>query len=438
MQRFLKGFKLKFLLMGFSLFVGIHLGWFMVNYMPKVYTLKSQQAETVCFIAKTHDTTDTQQLDYDINKTDGLQDTTEKSSIATDVGKVTNESVPTSPSQPGISRNVTKSLNSSKIEKTPKKAAGASATKPKSKAKPKIDIVNDYYPFVDFELVFPDISPRVERTRNIFMIVLVNSAAKGDVSRKRREAIRQTWANQSSCEQRKALSDKRLKDLAWLLVFVVGKSGRGMNEDELNIAEAKQHNDMLIGNITDNYINNVVKFYMGQIWASRFDIRYTLKTDDDVYVRIPRVLEYLVNAQLPRPFYGGWTYKSHNVSRSLNGKWTVSWKYFSEVAFPKFNSGAFFILSSDLLNRLFNYAHVRKPFHTDDAYVGVAMRDFGVKPTRIPSFHLLHDMNAFAHKATDCKLLSMHGFSHRMNAEAIRFLHGRLELLTCGKKKIKC
>ena len=433
---FVKSFELKILFMGISLFIGVHIGWFTVNYMRQVCTFNSHQTECNCFFTKEQDIQDAQQSGYDVNRANGLQDTTDKKSIARNIGKVKNDSVSTSPSLPGINRNVIKSMNNSKIKTTPKKAAGASAKTPT--AKPKIDIVNDYYPFVDFKLVFPDIAPRVERTRNIFMIVLVNSAAKGGISRKRREAIRETWANQSSCEQRKALSDNRLKDLSWLLVFVVGKMGRGTKDDELNIAEAKKHNDMLIGNITDNYINNVVKLYMGQIWASRFDIQYTLKTDDDVYVRIPGVLDYLVNAQLPRPFYGGWTYKSHKVSRSLRGKWTVSWKYFSEVAFPEFNAGAFFILSSDLLNRLFNYAHVRKPFHTDDAYVGVAMRDFGVNVTRIPSFHLLPNMHAFVHNATDCKLLSIHGFSHRLRAEAIRFIHGRLELLACGKTRIKC
>jgi hypothetical protein len=44
---------------------------------------------------------------------------------------------------------------------------------------------------------------------------------------------------------------------------------------------------------------------MGLVWASRFDIKYILKTDDDVYGRIPRILEYLVNATFPKPFCGG-------------------------------------------------------------------------------------------------------------------------------------
>ena len=60
-------------------------------------------------------------------------------------------------------------------------------------AKPSIDMVNDYYPFVDFKFVFTEIWPKVDITPNMFMIVLVNSGAKGDKFRKNREAIRQTW-----------------------------------------------------------------------------------------------------------------------------------------------------------------------------------------------------------------------------------------------------
>ena len=317
-------------------------------------------------------------------------------------------------------------------------ATTTKATTTKATTRPSIDIVNDYYPFVDFKIVFPEISPNVERKQDLFMIVLVNSGAKGDEYRKRREAIRQTWGNQSNCEQRKALREERLKNLRWLLVFVVGKAGPGTNDDELNMAEARQHNDMLIGNITDNYINNVIKLFMGQIWASRFDIKYTLKADDDVYLRIPRVLEYFVNAKFPRPFYGGMTYMPIRVNRVIGGKWTVSWKYYGEVNFPMFNAGAFFILSTDLLDRLFNYVHIRKPFHTDDAYVGVAMRDFGVKITTIFSFGLRPDMNEFIRKAKDCEILRFDGFSHNMDPESTRFLHDRLKTLACGSVQTKC
>ena len=323
----------------------------------------------------------------------------------------------------------------------PKVSGNIAATtkQPREKsAKPSIDIVNDYYPFVDFKFVFPDISPKVETSPNIFVVILVNSGAKGDKFRKRREAIRQTWGNQSNCEQRKALGDERLKDLRWLLVFVVGKAGPGTNDDELNKAEAKQHNDMLVGNITDDYINNVVKFYMGQVWASKFDIKYTMKTDDDVYVRIPRVVEYLVNAKFPRPFYGGMTYPKIRVNRKIGGKWTVSWKYYGETHFPRFNPGAFFILSSDLLYKLFNYVHIRKPFHTDDAYVGVAMRDFKVNTTRINSFRVGPRMPTFIRTVKDCEMLGYSAFGDSIDPQSARELHRRLKSHLCKNITLKC
>ncbi|XP_028392415.1 beta-1,3-galactosyltransferase 1-like [Dendronephthya gigantea] len=279
------------------------------------------------------------------------------------------------------------------------------------------------------KFVNPDISPKVDETRNIFMIILVNSAAK---NRQRREAIRQTWGSTGNCEQLTALGDGRLKDLRWLLVFVVGKAGPGTPDDELNEAEARRYNDILIGNITDNYINNIIKLYMGHLWANKFDVKYTMKTDDDVYVRIPRVLEYLVNAKLPRPFYGGHSHTPrYNVNRGVGHRWAMSYKYYEEERFPTFITGAFCILSSDLLNKLFNYVHIRKPFHIDDAYVGVAMRDLGVKPTNIISFHQINKMRRYVASFKDCEIFSWNAFGHSLDPRSIKELHVRVQTLMC-------
>ncbi|XP_028392343.1 beta-1,3-galactosyltransferase 5-like [Dendronephthya gigantea] len=300
----------------------------------------------------------------------------------------------------------------------------------KRKEKP-IDMVNDYYPFVDFRFVYPEISPKVDVTRNIFMIILVKSGAKGIKYRQRREAIRQTWGSRGNCEQLKALGDGRLKDLRWLLVFVLGKAGPGTRDDELNEAEARRYNDMLIGNITDNYVNVIINLYMGRLWAKKFDVKYTMKTDDDVYVRIPRVLEYLVNAKFPRPFYGGYSRAPSRVSRRVGVKWAISYKYYGEARFPTFNLGAFYILSGDLRNKLFNYVHIRKPFHTEDAYVGVAMRHFEVKPTNITSFHVIQSMGRYIRSFKDCEIFSWNAFGHSLDARSIKELHLRVQSLAC-------
>ena len=181
----------------------------------------------------------------------------------------------------------------------------------------KLDMVNDYQPYVDFRFVYPDIQPTIRDTRDLYMAVLVNSGAKGERSREHRAKIRETWASKSSCECAKAMNDTNLKDLKWILVFVLGRADD--MENRRNMAEAMQYNDMIIGNINDNYLNNIMKFYMGQLWASFLGAKYTLKTDDDVYVRVPKVIEYLVSRGSPSRFYAGGTYRNTAVHRLPGG-----------------------------------------------------------------------------------------------------------------------
>jgi hypothetical protein len=321
---------------------------------------------------------------------------------------------------------------------TPKPALVSNNPKAKNRKGPSVDMVKDYYPPIDFRFVFPQVSPEVNRTRSIFIIVLVNSGARGEKYRNNRKAIRETWGNQSNCEQRKALGDKRLANLRWSLVFVVGKAGAKTNDDELNLAEARHHNDMLIGNITDNYKNNIVKLYMGLLWASKFDVKYTLKTDDDVYVRVPRVLEYLVNAKFPKQFSGGYLFRSTGVRRNIGGKWTISYKYYEKPYYPNYNPGAFLILSSDIFGRLFNHVYKRKPFHVDDAYLGVALHDLGVKITQIGSFLLKENSRVIFRNMTDCQVLHGAAFGHKLDPEYNRYLHARISRLACGRTNLKC
>ena len=300
-----------------------------------------------------------------------------------------------------------------------------------------IDMVNDYQPFVDFRFVFPHIIPTIKGSRDFFLIILVNSAAKGKEYRERRDNIRRTWGSLNGCcEQMKAMNNSKIKNLKWKLVFVLGKAGPGTDDDKLNAEEAKRYNDILIGHIDDNYLNNIIKVYMGQLWASTFTAKFTLKADDDVYVRIPGIIEYLVSENITDNFYGGETYPTTGVARWAGGKWSISKKYFPEDVWPPFNAGAFYILSTNLLERLFNYIHIRKPFHTDDAYVGVAMRDLKVNVTHILSFDIKNDMAQLIRKKNNCEILALIAFGHSIDPESSKILHNKLESM-CSKNITK-
>ena len=300
----------------------------------------------------------------------------------------------------------------------------------KTKLKPVTDMVtDDPYPYVDFKLVFPSIVPVIKGSRNIFLIVLVISAAKGEEYRQRRNIIRRTWGSLTSCEQVRATNNVKIRRLRWKLVFVLGKTGPETNDDKLNAEEAKQHNDLLIGNIDDNYVNLIIKCYMAQLWASTFNAKYTMKADDDVYVRIPGVIEYLADENFPSNFYGGYTRHNEIPVRKLTTKWRISKNSYPEDHWPPFNTGGFYILSTDLLGRLFNYVNIRKPFHLEDTYVAVAMNHFGVNALRISSFVISSSMPSYLSEMNNCKILSIVAFGHNVNGTLV---HHKIESM-CSK-----
>ena len=303
--------------------------------------------------------------------------------------------------------------------------------------KPVLDAANENYPHVDFKFVYPEIKPTFQNASGFYLVILVNSGAKGNEHRQRRARIRKTWASRKTCEYLNAMNNPNLKDKMWILVFVLGKTGG--EDDKRNIEEAKAHNDILIGDINDNYWNNIVKFYMGQLWASLLGTKYTLKTDDDVYVRIPNVINYLVSQGSPPQFYGGGTYHRAFVIRY--GKWKVSEEDYPEKMWPPFNAGAFIIFSADLLDMLMSFIYIRKPLHTDDAYIGVAMRAFKVKVVHILSFVIENNMDTLIRTKDNCYMLKVLAYGHSVTIETMDHCHKRLEELCHSNttlKTLKC
>lgn len=292
----------------------------------------------------------------------------------------------------------------------------ATITRPiiSSTKKHEVDMENDYHPFVDFRFVWPEVKPKLSN-RDYFMIVSVNSAAHGDKYRSRREGIRNTWANKKFCENLK--TDKK-----WLVLFSIGKVYDD-KEDGLILDEANKHNDLLVGDFKDFYLNNVVKTFMGQLWAYSINPQYILKSDDDVYIRLPLVIDWLVAKKLPQKYYGGAPYHNFNVDRDPNGKWAVSKRYFNESKFPPFNAGAFNVFSIDVLPMLFNYVRKRRPFHTDDAYIGIAARDLGIDVVRIEGLLLEDNMPQGVKGFSDCRLHKARGFGHSLEPNLMQMLY---------------
>ena len=94
--------------------------------------------------------------------------------------------------------------------------------------------------------------------------------------------------------------------------------------------------------------------------------------------------------------------------------------------------------ASDLLDRLFTYVNVRRPFHIDDVYVGIGMRDLKVDVTKINSFRIQDSMTKFIRTVKDCEMLGYSAFGHSIDPQSARELHRRLQSHLCKNITLKC
>ncbi|EDO31852.1 predicted protein, partial [Nematostella vectensis] len=145
------------------------------------------------------------------------------------------------------------------------------------------------------------------------------------------------------------------------VVFTLGKT-QNKTLNELVIKEANTYNDILIGDFEDIYFNLLIKTFMSHVWAAEQRCSYILKTDDDVYVKVPSLIAWLVRTRRRTRFYGGHVYTGYIVGRVKGHKWSISKRYYEQHIFPPFCAGAFHVVSADVVALMVNHTKVRRPF----------------------------------------------------------------------------
>jgi hypothetical protein len=113
------------------------------------------------------------------------------------------------------------------------------------------------------------------------LVVVVHSAPD---HRELRDAIRSTWGGVSGTR----------------VIFMIGMASDWMREQSLD-AEGLLRGDLVQGNFQDSYHNLTYKHVMALKWVKYHcpEARYVLKTDDDVFVHLPDLLELISNSTFP-------------------------------------------------------------------------------------------------------------------------------------------
>ena len=265
---------------------------------------------------------------------------------------------------------------------------------------------------MNFTFASPILEPHIsEKEKDLFLLIFIMSSPGRTVSLERRNVIRGTWARDL----------ERINSKSWRYVFLLGNSNRSEINSDIK-SEARFYNDIMLLNFRDSYDNLVIKVLSGLRWALMHgNARYILKADDDVYVRIPRLISWL-NKHGGYKFYGGHIFNSRGHVRRFNTSETmnlVAEDCYPKQHYPSYAAGPIYVLSSDAIPFLFRKMHKWKVFPVEDAYLGILAETVGIKPVIIPGF-LYFNSKTYP---SMCHWASSVAFGHRFNSTDIRLIH---------------
>ena len=282
------------------------------------------------------------------------------------------------------------------------------------------------------------VKPDITNDKFLFL-VLISSSAGSQKNRDRREAIRKTWGNCNNNQLEEALRNQSLvhsvaegsefvKDYYKCKVFFfVGETGN-KTEDVRMKKEATVYKDVIIVGVKENYRNITWKLRSAMQFTSHFDMKYLIKTDDDVYINLPRLAEYIATGPgFSTPIYGGTTYTGKVVRDPLHRHYVHKFDY-EERYYPLYCKGSMIVLSGSLLPSVVGaFAHL-KPFNIDDAYLGITLNKLGVSPFKLEKIVQFQHLPVFLDYLHLCDFSWLVGVGDGLDATRIHSVHRAMTL----------
>ena len=270
------------------------------------------------------------------------------------------------------------------------------------------------------EHFIPSIVKPAPITDQLFILVLINSAAGSQAYYHKRMAIRNTWGKPVGRNQ-------------WRVTFFLGKSNK-QEIDKNRLKEAQKYEDIIIGDFPDSYRNITQKLMMAFKWASQQNYKYLLKTDDDVYINIPSLINWIKNRANPNEaLYAGVLYRA-DVIRDQSHRHFVAWKDLPQKRYPWYPKGALYVLSSEVVQDMVQITSRVKMITVDDAYIGVLASYLGVRPVYLHGFIQWNFLPKLIELFDKCTYMNIIGMADNLTPDDIYFVHKEVKSLQASSK----
>ena len=275
----------------------------------------------------------------------------------------------------------------------------------------------------------------VQETNGLLLMLIISAPFHLN----ERQVVRQTWLSYLVNNSRslgpsnvRAFKDPTdaAKDLVIHYWFVCGHYYD--NESDIEGAvnnESNVYGDILRLEYTESYILLVHKTLSSLRFASKMDVRFVLKIDDDVYLHFPRMIWWLRTASLPEKLYGGYLLTKAKPIRKPLHKWHVSEQHYNKTYFPPYCNGPFYLMSRAAVLEVLEASFTEgSSFPLEDVFIGILAQKVGVKPIQLKDLGVYIQVR-IPPKAwknwKDSNLIKYYAVGHGLTREQMFGFHSR-------------
>ena len=196
-----------------------------------------------------------------------------------------------------------------------------------------------------------------------------------------RNALRETWLTHSK---------NNTSNIRY--AFLLGEIKDAKLKADV-VKESDLFRDIIKEDFVDVYSNLTYKTIMGFKWAATKCgvAKAVLKTDDDMYINVPNVLNIVRNnfSSLHTNIVGSCAQRAGPI-RNQKSKWFASINSYPGKLYPGFCSGTGYLTSLNVARKVFEVSPHVPYFHLEDVYVALCIKKLGYHLKGFPGFNPGH------------------------------------------------